>query len=269
LFPPHERANTLRAAASIPPIVLMAAVGCSALRRAVAREMEGPLGLLELTLRRRARSPADAGPPAPAWHLSLDVGRLLAGLFGLLLAAGFCAEAAESCRTVFVTYPSHQRFGGYPLARHLAGEIKHWLGIAPVYLKYAPSGIDVGQVKVYLASWGVGDEWQPDDIRAVAGCQLQEIAVAKPPFADPDRSPMVVLLYPADAQGEDIDRLRRLYPSNLVYPRYRPDGRLAYLVFLGLPPRASVDAYLPFCYNTPARATAPGGCSPPMRCAHA
>ena len=173
-------------------------------------------------------------------RFKLDVGALLAILLGLLLAGALYAETRESYQTVFYAYPSKQRFEGYPLARRMAEEMRRWIGVAPVYLKYAPGGIDVGQVKVYLASSGVGEEWQTDNLDAPAGCQIQELTPGKPPLARNDASAVVVLLYPQDAQAGSLDTLRQYYPAHLEYSRHLPSGKPAFFVFIGFQPQ--IDA---------------------------
>ena len=241
LFPPHEHANTLRAAASIPPIILIVAYGCSALRRAVATIMAGPMDVVEVALYRRKRETAQTGEAGLLRRFRLDLGALLAVLLGLLLAGALYAESLESYQTVFYVYPNKQRFEGYPLARRMAEEIQHWIGVAPVYLKYWPGGIDVGQVKVYLASSGIGEEWQTDNLDAPAGCQIQELTPDKPPLARNDAPALVVLLYPQDAQTGSLDTLRQYYPAHVEYSRSLLNGQPAFFVFVGFQPQLDMQ----------------------------
>ena len=131
-----------------------------------------------------------------------------------------------------VNIDSYQRFHGNPLGRRIAEEVQDWLDVAPVFIKYSYSGIDVGLVKAYLTSWGVGGTWEPDHADAPGGYQVTTLSLDEPPLSREDLPVAVFILYPWEAR-EDLETLQQRYPEHLIINRHHPYGDLAYVVFVG------------------------------------
>jgi hypothetical protein len=235
MFPPWEYANTLRAAATIGPGLLVAAFSLPALRRFLSGVAGTHLRPLALALYREEPAPAESAnekAPAPLARLRLRPARAVNLLLALLLVSALGLELVENYRSVFQRYPAAQALGGYPLAREIAGEIRQWLGVAPVYVKYAMQGINIHKVKIYLTSWGLGDQWDPDRPDSPGGYQIDTIALDQPPLSRDDLPAAVYILYPEDYPA-DLAPLKARYPAHFVAERRRPDGELAYVVFVG------------------------------------
>jgi hypothetical protein len=230
MFPPHEWANALRAVSTIGPSLFIAALCLPVLRRAIVGVVDARLRPLELALYPDTASAEQSdSPPARRFHLkpAAAANAILIPLFILAMAI----EVRANYHSVFGLYPEQQRFANYPLAREMAGEIKNWLDTAPVYVKHSPTGIDIGLVKVYLASWGLAGRWDPDNPASPTGYQVQALALDQPPLSQ-DLPMAVFLLYPWDAEQELVT-LRQRYPNHVVIERHQPDGQVAYIVFVG------------------------------------
>jgi hypothetical protein len=230
MFAPYEYANTLRAAGNIGPVLFIAALSMPVLQRSLTAVVAERLHPVELVVHSGAADGQKDSPLPKKLLIKPAVVVNVVLVLVCLLALGI--EVKENYHSVFYVYPSQQRFGGYPLARNIAQEVRDWLGTAPVFIKYSPEGIDIGLVKVYLTSWGVGDVWDPDRPDAVGGYQVSSLALDEPPLSRKDLPVAVFILYPQDAP-QDLDVLRQRYPGHVIVHRYRPDGEMAYVVFVG------------------------------------
>lgn len=230
MFPPYEWANALRAVATIGPSLFIAALCLPVLRRAIAGVVTARLRPLELAVYPGTGSEEQVDSP-PVKRFPLKPATAANAILVLLFILAMGIELRANHQSVFDLYPEQQRFGNYPLAREMAREIKNWLGTAPVYVKYSPTGIDIGLVKVYLASWGFVDRWDPDNPNSPTGYQVQTLALDQPPLSQ-DLPMAVFLLYPWDAEQELVT-LRHRYPDHIVIERHQPDGEVAYVVFVG------------------------------------
>lgn len=231
MFAPHEWANTLRAAATIGPGILVAAVSLPVLRRHVSDLAHRHLPPLELSISRGSPQAGD-GEPATTTRVRLQPARVVNGLLIVVLVLALGLETFENYRSVFERYPAGQRFGGYPLARAVAEEIAGWVGEAPVFVKYTYTGMDVGLIKVYLYSWGLGAYWDPDDPDSPWGYQIDTLAVDEPPLSRDDLPAAVYILYPDDVP-QGLEPLKERYPAHFVLDRTLPNGELGYVVFVG------------------------------------
>jgi len=151
-------------------------------------------------------------------------------VLGIFLALGL--ETRENARSVFERYPAGLRYGGYPLARDVAGEIAGWVGAAPVFVKYTPTGIDVGLIKVHLSIRGLGKYWDPDNPNSPGGYQIDTLAIDEPPLSREDLPAAVYILYPPDLPG-GLEPLKQRYPAHLIRRHELPGGELGYVVFIG------------------------------------
>jgi 4-amino-4-deoxy-L-arabinose transferase-like glycosyltransferase len=231
MFPPHEQPNALRAAATIGPSLFVAAVSVPAVQRRLARVWAGRLRPLQLLVS-QGGAPGEQGDPSPSRRFVLRPVAVLSGVVVLACVLALGLEAKANYESVFTLYPFHQRFHGHPLGRQVAEEVEDWLGVAPVFIRYSYTGVDVGLIKVYLTSWGVGDTWQPDDPEAPGGYQVNSLALDEPPLSRQDLPLAVFILYPGEAQG-DLEILKQRYPDHVVINRTQPYGDLAYVVFVG------------------------------------
>ncbi len=231
MFAPHESANSLRAAATIGPGLLIAALSVPVLWRSMTRLAGERLRPVELAVYQGGEL-EEPNAPKVVRKLSLKPALVINLILIPVLIVALGIELKENYESVFHIYPSEQRFGGYPLARNIAEEIRDWIGVAPVFVRYSPDGIDIGLVKVYLTSWGLGQVWDPDNPDAPGGYQVNALALDEPPLSRQDLPVAVFILYPWD-EARDLGTLQQRYPSHLVLRRYRPDGELAYLVFVG------------------------------------
>jgi hypothetical protein len=78
----------------------------------------------------------------------------------------------------------------------------------------------------------LGDEWDPDRPDSPGGYQIDTIALEEPPLSRDDLPAAVYILYPEHYPG-DLAPLEARYPVHFVAERRRPDGELAYVVFVG------------------------------------
>jgi hypothetical protein len=231
MFAPHEWANTLRAATTIGPAILLAAMSLPVLHRRVSDLAYEHLPSLELAISRGSPQSGDDSP-AKAARIRLQPARMVNALLVLGLILGLGMETVANCRSVFERYPAGQRFGGYPLARSIAEEIASWVGEVPVFVKYTYTGMDVGLIKVYLYSWGLGEYWDPDRPDSPWGYQIDTLAVDQPPLSRDDLPAAVYILYPDDVP-QDLEPLKVRYPAHFILERTLPDGKLGYVVFVG------------------------------------
>jgi hypothetical protein len=230
MFPPYEYANTLRAAGNIGPVLVIAALSIPALRRSLVTVMAERLHPVELVV--HSGGSETQKDSLLSKKLLLKPAAVVNAALALLCLLALGVEVGANYHSVFSLYPSQQRFGGYPLARNVAQEVGDWLGTAPVFIVYSPDGVDIGLVKVYLTSWGVGDAWDPDRPDAAGGYQVSSLALDELPLSRKDLPVAVFILYPQDA-SHDLEVLQQRYPGHVVIHRYRPDGELAYVVFVG------------------------------------
>jgi hypothetical protein len=230
MFAPHEWANTLRAAATIGPGILVAAMTLPVLRQHLAGLARQHLPPLELAISRGG--PGGDGQTAVTIRARIQPARVVNALLilGVILALGL--ETVENCRSVFERYPAGQRFGGYPVARAIADEIAGWVGEVPVFVKYTYTGVDVGLIKVYLATQGLDRYWDPDDPDSPWGYQIDTLDVNEPPLSRTDLPAAVYILYPDDVP-EGLEPLKERYPAHFVLERMLPNGELGYVVFVG------------------------------------
>ena len=229
MFPPHEQANTLRATGTMAAALLIAALALPAFRRFITGALQSWLRPLAVTM--SFVDDRSASSPRP-WQFHLNLNTVLTVAIIVAIIPLLWTGLTEDYEAVFRAYPQHQRFAGYPLARKMAEEmVQLFEAIGPVYVKYIPfDSVDVGFIKVYLTSWGQGETWLPDDPNAASGCQVHALTPDQPPFSlDIPRA--AFFIYPQDRESLDI--LRTYYPQHLIYERHRPDGEVAFIVFIG------------------------------------
>lgn len=231
MFAPYEYANTLRAAPTIGPGLLVAAVSLPVLRRCLTNTGWRHLRPVELSIYRGTAAGHDASAPSTR-HLRFEPARALSALLVLAIVLTLGLETRENARSVFERYPDGLQFGGYPLARSIADEIARWVGVAPVFVKYTPTGLDIGLVKVHLNGQGLGQYWDPDNPSSPGGFQIDTLAVDEPPLSRTDLPAAVYILYPPDVP-DGLEPLRARYPAHFVLERKLPDGELGYVVFVG------------------------------------
>jgi 4-amino-4-deoxy-L-arabinose transferase-like glycosyltransferase len=229
MFAPYEYANTLRAAATIGPGLLIAAASLPVLRRYLTEAASKHLQPLELAIFRGGAQDSEA---SPAKRIRIEPGLAVNVVLVLGIVLALAVETRDNARSVFELYPAGQRFGGYPVARSIADEISNWVGVAPVFVKYTPTGVDIGLVKVHLASRGLGQYWNPDDPESPGGFQIDTLAVDEPPLSRADLPAAVYILYPPDVP-DGLEPLKQRYPANFVLERDLPNGELGYVVFIG------------------------------------
>ncbi|MEJ2209517.1 MAG: glycosyltransferase family 39 protein [Anaerolineae bacterium] len=241
MFAPYEYANALRAAPTLGPGLIVAAVSLPVLRRYLSDMVTEHVRPLELALYRGAApagpqagaQPADAPPPdAPVRHIRLQPARLLNVVLVLGIVAALGLETRENVRSVFERYPEGLPHGGYPLARVIAGEIADWVGVAPVFIKYTPQALDVGLIKVHLDTRGLSQYWDPDNPSTPGGFQIDTQALDEPPLSRVDLPAAVYILYPPDVP-DGLEPLKQRYPAHLIQRHELPDGELGYVVFIG------------------------------------
>lgn len=231
MFAPHEHANMLRAAATIGPGLLVAAVSLPVLRRSLTGIARQHLQPVELAIS-RGSARADQGAAGAETRLRFRPALAVTAILALVVTLAFGLETRENARSVFERYPSGLPFGGYPLARSIAGEIADWVGVAPVFVKYTYTGVDVGLVKVHLAARGLEASWDPDDPNSPWGYQTNTLALDEPPLSRTDLPAAVYILYPDDVP-QGLEPLRARYSAHLVQRHELPDGELGYVVFIG------------------------------------
>ncbi|MFN2225933.1 MAG: glycosyltransferase family 39 protein, partial [Anaerolineae bacterium] len=228
MFAPYEYANALRAAPTIGPGLLVAAVSLPVLRRYVSDMAEQHLQPLELALYRGGVT-AEAEAPR---RLRLDPARLVNVLLVLGIVAALGLEVRENVRSVFERYPTGLRYDSYPLARSIADEIADWVGVAPVFIKYTPNALDVGLIKVHLSTRGLSRYWDPDNPESPGGYQVDTLALDQPPLSREDLPAAVYILYPPDVP-DGLEPLKQRYPAHFVRRHELPNGELGYVVFIG------------------------------------
>jgi hypothetical protein len=231
MFAPYEQPNALRAVANVGPVLFVAALSVPVLQGAVARVVRDRWRPLDLVVSRA--DVAEEGPGGgPLRRFVLKPAAVVTALVAIACVPLLIVELRANYESVFVRYPEHQRFRGHPLGRRIAREVQAWLDTAPVFVKYSYSGIDVGLVKVYLTSWGIGETWQPDNPHALGGYQVHALALDQPPLSQQDLTRAVFIIYPEDVD-QDVATLGARFPEHIVINRYHSYGELAYAVFVG------------------------------------